>query len=53
MPMMLYGCKAYDTVSGATVHITGRWESLDAMADELIANGYVVLNYWTIDDGED
>lgn len=43
---MKYGVKVAELSTGRTMHISGKWANADVMAEELLKDGFVVLNYW-------
>jgi len=44
--MMKYGAKVVELSTGIMRHISGKWGSIDEMSEDLLADGFVVLNYW-------
>jgi hypothetical protein len=45
---MTYGCTAVEIVTGETIHITGNYESREAMAEKLLEYGYIVVRWWKV-----
>lgn len=40
------GCKAVELGTGKVVHITGKYRTCGEMAQVLLKDGFVVLNWW-------
>ena len=45
---MLYGCTAVEIKTGDKYHITGTYDSKEAMAEALLKYGFVVVNWWKV-----
>lgn len=45
---MTYGCRAVEIKTGEVYHITGTYESKEAMAEALLKYGFAVVNWWEV-----
>lgn len=45
---MIYGCTAVEIATGEMIHITGNYESREAMAEKLFEDGYIVVKWWKV-----
>lgn len=46
---MTYGCKAVEVKTGDVYHITGTYESIEAMEEALLKHGFVVVSWWKVE----
>lgn len=44
--MTKYDVKVIDKETGLMHTLEGRWESVDAMKEDLLKDGYIVIGYW-------